>query len=303
MVQFETIADPSDPRLADYIGLTDPQIRRRYEHERFFIAEGIEVVKRLIDSNVDCRSIVVASNRLEAMEDVLPRARCPVYVAERRVVSQVVGFDLHRGVIASGRRPDPVTLADVLKCPSRSDRRHRIAVLHGVSDHENLGAVIRSARAFHIDALVLDPTCADPYYRRTVRVSMGEIFFLPIVFRSVHDVIAEVRSHGGTTVAFTPRLEAIPVDDLQISDGPLAMIFGSEGFGLPDEVLRAAEVRARIPIAPEVDSLNVGHAAAVAFSATAAIRAADQPSSSSSSNSTASSMSSRSKDEPQAGHQ
>ncbi len=267
-VHFENVVDSSDARLADYIGLTDPVIHRRQESERFFIAEGVEVVKRLIGSDVQCRSIVIAPNRLEAMRDSLETVDCPVYVADRNVISNIVGFDLHRGVIASGQRPDPVSLDEVLSRPPRFKDRHRIAVLHGVGDHENLGAIVRSARAFHVDALVLDPTCADPYYRRSVRVSMGEIFLLPVVNMEVHELIQEIRAHGGSSLAFTPRSDSIDVNDLGVTSGPLAMIFGSEGFGLPDDLLAAADIRSRIPIASDVDSLNVGHAAAVAFAFT-----------------------------------
>lgn len=268
-MQYAIIDDPADARVADYVDLTDPQIRRRQESNRFFIAEGIEVVKRMIGSDIRCRSIVVAPNRLEMMGDVLSRADCPVYVADRNVLSRIVGFDLHRGVIASGQRPDAVSLEKIFAQQPLLGEHHRVAVLHEVSDHENLGAIVRSARAFHIDALVLDPSCADPYYRRCVRVSMGEIFRLPVVQMPVQDLIHEVCHRGGSSVAFTPRPDAVRLDDLLPVSGPLALIFGSEGFGLPDDVLQLADVCSRIPIASDVDSLNVGHAAAVAFARTA----------------------------------
>ena len=267
-MQFEIVEDPSDRRLSDYVGLSDPEIRRRQESERFFIAEGVEVVRRLISSDLSIRSIVIAPNRLDAMRDVLEHARCPVYIADRSVISHIVGFDLHRGVIASGSRPFPVTFAEALSRPALFGGRHRVAVLHGVSDHENLGAIVRSARAFHIDVLVIDPTCADPFYRRTVRVSMGEIFSLPVVSLPTSVLIDEIRQRHGMSVAMTPRREAQPIEEIRADSGPLALIFGSEGFGLPEEVLAAADVRARIPIAADVDSLNVGHAAAVAFAST-----------------------------------
>ena len=273
-MHFETIEDPNDSRLVDYIGLTDPQIRRRQLDRQFFIAEGIETVKRLVRSQIECRSIVIAPNRLAAMHEILVDVRCPVYVAERRVVSEIVGFDLHRGVIASGDRPPARSLTDVLARPPRLGPRHRLAVLHGVNDHENLGAIVRSARAFHVDALVLDPTCADPYYRRSVRVSMGEIFFLPVIHSPVTVFLDRLRGLGGTSAAFTPRSvtsgrTAVSVENLRPQSGPLALIFGSEGFGLPDDVLSAADTCVRIPIASDVDSLNVGHAASVAFALTA----------------------------------
>lgn len=263
--RFETIDSAEDPRLADYVGLTDPDIRRRFADRPFFIAEGIEVVRRLVGSDVEVRSIVVAPNRLDAMSEVLSSVTCPVYVAERSVVSQIVGFDLHRGVIASAWRPPSVSFADVVARAPRRGHVHHLAIVHGIGDHENIGAIVRSARAFSYDALVLDPTCADPYYRRSVRVSMGEIFHLPVVTMPVNEAIHSIRAHGGTSVALTPHSGAMPLADVARPHGPLGVILGSEGFGLPEEVLQAADVRARIVIDPDVDSLNVGHAAAVAF--------------------------------------
>lgn len=267
-MHLQVVDDPEDPRLADYVGLTDPDIRLRYASEKFFIAEGFEVVRRLIASDLECRSVVVAANRLDSMRDVLDHAGCPVFVAERDVISRTVGFDLHRGVIASAFRPNPATLDEVLARPPLLDSGHRIAALHGVGDHENLGAIIRSARALHIDALALDPTSADPFYRRSVRVSMGEIFFVPILRSPVIELMDDIRQRRGSSIAFTPRPDAVALETLTIPEGPIVLVFGSEGFGLPDDVLRAAEIRSRIRISPDVDSLNVGHAAAIAFALT-----------------------------------
>ena len=179
------ITDPADPRLADYVGLSDPEIRRRSADNQFFISEGVEVVRRLVVSNMRLRSIVLSPNRVDIMTPALANVACPIYVAERKVISSVVGFDMHRGVVGSALRPELQTIDEVLSHPPLYGPRHRIAILEGLSDHENLGAIARSARAFHIDAIVIDPTCADPYYRRTVRVSMGEILFLPIVRMNV----------------------------------------------------------------------------------------------------------------------
>ncbi|MFM8649077.1 MAG: TrmH family RNA methyltransferase [Actinomycetota bacterium] len=260
------IEDPSDPRLADYIGLSDRDINRRRENERFFIAEGPEVVRRLVASGLDIRSIVVSSNRVADMREALVATSAPVYLAERSVVSAVAGFDLHRGVIAAANRPSPTSLSDVLGLPAVAGSGHRIAILEGLNDHENLGAIARSARAFAIDALVLDERCADPYYRRTVRVSMGEILFLPIVRMPVESAMEVIRSAGGSSLALTPTADATAIGDLTIDhDAPLAFVLGAEGSGLTRTTLVAADHRVRIDIAPDVDSLNVGHAAAVAF--------------------------------------
>lgn len=262
------ITDAGDQRLADFVGLTDPEMSRRSVERPFFIAEGIEVVRRLVASGLELRSIVVAPNRLERLLPTLSDVRCPIYVAERDVISATVGYALHRGVIGSAYRPVAPLLDDVLSRPPLDGVRHRLAVLQGVNDHENLGAIARSARAFGIDALVLDPTCADPYYRRCVRVSMGEILFLPVVTMSIDDLISTVHDHHGTVVALTPRREAETLLEVVPGVGPLALVLGAEGFGLPVSTLSAADHMARIPIAEDVDSLNVGHAAAVAFALT-----------------------------------
>lgn len=265
-VDHPLIEDPSDPRLADYIGLSDRDINRRREDERFFIAEGPEVVRRLVASGLDIRSIVVSPNRVADMREALAATNAPVYLAERSVVSAVAGFDLHRGVIAAANRPPTTSLSDVLRRPAVAGGGHRIAILEGLNDHENLGAIARSARAFAIDALVLDERCADPYYRRTVRVSMGEILFLPIVRMPVESAMEVIRSAGGSSLALTPAADATAIGDLTIDhDAPLAFVLGAEGSGLTRTTLVAADHRVRIDIAPDVDSLNVGHAAAVAF--------------------------------------
>jgi tRNA G18 (ribose-2'-O)-methylase SpoU len=263
------ITDPADPRLADYVGLSDPEIRRRSADNQFFISEGVEVVRRLVVSNMRLRSIVLSPNRVDIMTPALANVACPIYVAERKVISSVVGFDMHRGVVGSALRPELQTLDEVLSHPPLYGPRHRIAILEGLSDHENLGAIARSARAFHIDAIVIDPTCADPYYRRTVRVSMGEILFLPIVRMNVDEAMSVVHRKSGSVLAFTPNLNAISLHDfVDTKPGPLALIFGAEGNGLPDHTLSEADHQVRIPIAEDVDSLNVGHAAAVAFALT-----------------------------------
>ena len=263
------ITDPADPLLADYVGLSDPEIRRRSADNQFFISEGVEVVRRLVVSNMRLRSIVLSPNRVDIMTPALANVACPIYVAERKVISSVVGFDMHRGVVGSALRPELQTLDEVLSHPPLYGPRHRIAILEGLSDHENLGAIARSARAFHIDAIVIDPTCADPYYRRTVRVSMGEILFLPIVRMNVDEAMSVVRRKSGSVLAFTPNLNAISLHDfVDTKPGPLALIFGAEGNGLPDHTLSEADHQVRIPIAEDVDSLNVGHAAAVAFALT-----------------------------------
>ncbi len=168
------IEDAADPRLADYVDLTDVAARQRREGDEFFIAEGPVAIERLLQSDHHLRSVLVSLPKYERLAPLLDGLPQPVYVAATDVLKATVGFDIHRGAVASAdRRPLP-SLDSLLRTA------RRIAVLEGLNDPENLGAIARSARAFGIDALVLDPTCIDPYYRRTVRVSMGEILFLPV---------------------------------------------------------------------------------------------------------------------------
>ncbi|MFM8563862.1 MAG: TrmH family RNA methyltransferase [Acidimicrobiia bacterium] len=263
------VFDPLDEQLADYRHLRDADIRRAMEGDAFLIAEGVAVVRRLAVSGLPIRSVLLTPRRLETMLPSLSHLDCPVYVAPPGVVAGTAGFNLHRGVIAAAERPRSLSLDDVFAREPLNGRRVRLAALEGVNDHENLGAIARTARAFGIDALVLDPACADPYYRRAVRVSMGELLFLPVVRAEIRDVIDACAERGGQSWALTPRPEAENIMDIDDeSFGPLALIFGAEGPGLSTASLQAATRQVRIPIVPDVDSLNVGHATAVAFAVT-----------------------------------
>lgn len=263
--EFPIVDDPADERLADFVGLSDRDIARRQENERFLVAEGPEVVRRLVASGLRIRTIVLSPNRVADMSTSLAATDAPVFLAERAVMSQVVGFDLHRGVVASAERPQQGGLEHLDGIQPRDGSALRLAVLEGLNDHENLGAIARSARAFGIDALVLDRTCADPYYRRTVRVSMGEILFLPVVRAEPADIIEWIAERRGESIALTPRSDAVDLDSIEPTAGPTAVLLGAEGDGLTERTMSLATVRARIDIESDVDSLNVGHAASVAF--------------------------------------
>ena len=184
-----------------------------------------------------------------------------MYIASPDVLAATVGFNLHRGAVAAADRRPLRAVAEVLvgaRC---------VAVLEGLNDAENLGAIARSARALGVDGLVLDPTCIDPYYRRIVRVSMGEVLLLPIA-RATRwpGELATIRAAGFSLVALTPDPAAESLWELDVG-GPVALLLGAEGPGLSGAALYEADRRVRIPIDPAVDSLNVGHAAAVAFAA------------------------------------
>ena len=257
------IEDAADPRLADYIDLTDVAARQRREGDEFFIAEGPVAIERLLQSDHRLRSVLVSVPKYERLAPLLDGLPQPVYVAATDVLKAAVGFDIHRGAVASAdRRPLPA-LETLLRTTQR------IAVLEGLNDPENLGAIARSARAFGIDALVLDPTCIDPYYRRTVRVSMGEILFLPVARATDWKAgLATIRGAGFDMWALTPRRDATDLWTMPIPDR-LALLLGAEGPGLSAAARQAASTEVRIPIVPDVDSLNVAAAAAVAFAAIA----------------------------------
>lgn len=265
MTDVEPVVDPDDPRLDDYRRLNDQRFRRRFEGDATFITEGFVAIDRLMESRHQVRSVLLSPSRLERFGhlDVLADAGVPVYVADHAVIASVVGFDLHRGVVASAmRRPLP-------SVESVTTTARRVAVLEGLNDFENLGAIARAARAFGVDAMVIDATCTDPYSRRTVRVSMGEVLLLPIARASVaqwRELPATLRAAGTTSWAMTPEPTA---DDVWALDAPdrLAVWFGAEGPGLTHATMAALDRRVRIPLRADVDSLNVGQAAAVTFAA------------------------------------
>ena len=244
-----------DPRLADFRDLTDADVRP--DRRGIVVAEGWSTVERLLDSPFHPRAVFGVPARIEALAPVLARhPDLPVYVADKWLLSEVVGFRVTRGVLASADRGLPLDAAELLA------GARRVAVLAGLNDFENLGAVFRNAAAFGLDAVLLDDTCADPLYRRSVRVSMGHALRVP--FAVAPDPIATARAAGLTTIALTPRPTAVAVQEL-VPPERWAVVLGAEGPGLPDASIAAADLAVRIPMAEGVDSLNVATAGAVAF--------------------------------------
>jgi tRNA G18 (ribose-2'-O)-methylase SpoU len=250
------VEGPGDPRVADFVGLRE---RSAEDAGGWVVAEGPQVVRQLLASDYRLRSILVTDRGLRALATELDALDGPVLVADQAVLDAVCGFHFHRGALASADRrslPDFASLAAAAEL---------LLLLEGVNDHENLGALFRNAAAFGVGSVGLDATCADPLYRRSVRVSMGHVLRLP--FARVADwpsALPVLRELGFETVALTPAADAEDVGTV----GPgrkRALLVGSEGWGLSAATLATADRRVRIPIAAGVDSLNVATAAAVAL--------------------------------------
>jgi tRNA G18 (ribose-2'-O)-methylase SpoU len=254
------VEDPGDPRLADYVGLTDAALRRRVElGHGVFIAEGELVIRQLLTSPYPVRSVLLTPARHQRLAAALADLDAPVFVAPAAVLRAVAGFNLHRGAVAAAARPAP---RDPLSLLAQS---RTVAILEGLNDHENLGALFRSASALGVDAVLLAPGSADPLYRRSVRVSMGAVLRLPFATLSPWPgALADVVGAGFELVALTPRPGAEPVAAFRPA-GAVALLVGSEGRGLSEAALAAAPRHVRIPMRSGVDSLNVAAAAAIAF--------------------------------------
>ncbi len=237
------------------------ELRSKWEPPHgLFIAEGELVLRRALRAGYAPRSFLVDAKRVDQLAD-LPTGAAPVYAATQDVLEKATGFRVHRGVLASfHRRPLPPA-TELLAGATR------VAVLEDVNNHTNLGAVFRGAAALGVDAVLLSPSCADPLYRRSVRVSMGEVFAVPYArLEPWPDALAAVRAAGFTVLALTPAADALPIQRL----GPAqraraALLFGTEGAGLSRAALAASDMRVVIPMRRGVDSLNVAAAAAVAF--------------------------------------
>ncbi len=255
------ITDPLDPRLADYRALTDVALRTKFEAPHgLFIAEGELVLRRALRAGYRARSVLVDAKRVDQIEDA-DVGDAPVYAAGQDLLERVTGFHVHRGVLASFlRRPLP-TAAEVL------GTAQRVAILEDVNNHTNVGAVFRGAAALGMDAVLLSPSCADPLYRRSVRVSMGEVFAVPYAkLEPWPSALSSVREAGFSVLALTPAVDAIPIQ--QLSDEQRrrpALMLGAEGSGISPPAMRHAQARVVIPMRRGVDSLNVAAAAAVAF--------------------------------------
>jgi tRNA G18 (ribose-2'-O)-methylase SpoU len=259
-VPVHEITDPDDPRIADYRALTDVELRTRWEPPHgLFIAEGELVLRRALRAGYPPRSFLVDAKRVDQFADLAAR-EAPLYAARPGVLQAATGFHVHRGVLASFHRL-PLPAPDEVLSGAR-----RAAILEDVNNHTNLGAIFRSAAALGVDAVLLSPSCADPLYRRSVRVSMGEVFAVPYArLEPWPDGLARVRTAGFAVLALTPSPDAQPIHRLTALQRRAALLLGAEGAGLSASAIRASDARVAIPMRRGVDSLNVAVAAAVAF--------------------------------------
>jgi tRNA G18 (ribose-2'-O)-methylase SpoU len=259
------ITDPADPRLADYRDLRDVELRKSLEAEQgLFLAEGAKVVRRAAAAGFVARSFLMAPRWLDGLADVLDGSDAPCYVVSEALAEEVTGFHVHRGALASlHRRPLP-EVADVLS-GARS-----VLVLEDIVDHTNVGAIFRSGAALGVDAVLLSPRCADPFYRRAIKVGMGAVFSTPWTrLPDWYDALPGLSARGFTTVALTLAADAVPIEDAVAGLDRVALVLGSEGHGLSDRWESSADRRAVIPMRPGIDSLNVAAATAVACYVTA----------------------------------
>lgn len=274
LIQIDNI---HDPRVSEYAGLKDAQLRALASDPKsppgVFLAEGELVVRELISSSLETLSVLLTPRLLETMRDALVRlpAGTPVYVAPQGVMDAVVGFHIHRGVLAAGRRPPPPDLGGLLRSAGA------LVVLEDLANHDNVGGIFRAVAALAGvpgpggtggGGVLLSPRCCDPLYRKAIRVSIGTALRVPFArLEPWPGALEAVRAAGFTLIALTPAPDAVPVSDLDpITMGRPALMLGAEGPGLSGQAMAAADVRVRIPISRAVDSLNVVVAAGVALS-------------------------------------
>jgi tRNA G18 (ribose-2'-O)-methylase SpoU len=255
--------DPADPRLDDFRDLNS--IDRRPDlpsGKGLVIAEGVLVVQRMLASRFTARAFLGTERRLGELTADLHRTDAPFFVASAEVMADVIGFHLNRGVLAAAPRAPELSVTDVI-----SDAR-TVAVLEGVNDHENLGSIFRNAAGLDVDAVVFGSGCADPLYRRAVRVSMGHALLVPYAWATDWPGDLDLlRDKGFRMVAMTPNPSASALAEVmpELADERVAILVGAEGPGLTERAMRACDVRVRIPMSRGTDSLNVATAAALTF--------------------------------------
>jgi tRNA G18 (ribose-2'-O)-methylase SpoU len=263
------ITDFHAPELDPYARLTQNQLRNRLEPEKgIFIAESPKVIDRALDAGYKPVSLLMERKQITGpAAGILSRCGdAPVYTADREMLAELTGFELTRGVLCAFRRPAPRPVEELCK------NARRVAVLEGIVDSTNVGAIFRSAAALNMDAVLINPSCCDPLCRRAVRVSMGTVFQVP--WGQLGETPADwpekgmdiLRSLGFKTAAMALSDRSVSIDDEQLAKEPkLAIVLGTEGDGLAAGTIASCDYTVRIPMSHGVDSLNVAAASAVAF--------------------------------------
>lgn len=260
-MQIIEINSLSHPGVEVFATLTEAQLRNRLEPQKgIFIAESPKVIHVALNAGYEPLALLCERKHIEGDAASLIE-RCgdiPVYTGERELLASLTGYTLTRGVLCAMRRPAPKSVEEVCQDAKR------IAVIDGVVDTTNIGAIFRSAAALGIDAVLLTPSSCDPLNRRAVRVSMGAVFLLPWTW--LEAPISSLRTLGFRTVAMALSDNSVPIDHPSLKDEPqLAIVLGTEGDGLSTQVIQETDYVVRIPMWHEVDSLNVAAASAVAF--------------------------------------
>lgn len=271
-----------DPRLDAFTKLTERELRCALEPEKgIFIAESAKVIERAVDAGLEPVSFLLGERWVpqltplfDKLEQERPELDVPVFVGSMELMEQLTGFTVTRGALAAFRRP-PLASADVFLqrlCERAEDRPVRVCVLEGIVDHTNVGAIFRSAAALNVDGVLVSPTCCDPLYRRSVRVSMGTVFQVPWtrIGTDAHawprDGLKTLHDAGFTCAAMALTDDSVSLDDPSLSQiRRLAIFMGTEGAGLKAHTIQGCDKTIRIPMAHGVDSLNVAAASAVAF--------------------------------------
>ena len=260
------VEDIADERLDDYRSVPDPELLKE---RGVFVAEGRLVVRALLaGGRFAVRSLLVTSAALEAMRDLINPAATPlpVYLGTKELMSRVIGFNVHRGCLGIGERPAPVTLDGVIPA---GNSRSLVLALESIANADNVGGIFRNSVAFGADAVLLAPGCADPLYRKTIRVSIGGSLTVP--FARLPDWpsdLSRLQNRGYAIIALTPNRGAIDIGEFACSPDlspRIVLLVGSEGGGLTKQALASADVRVRIPMVSGVDSLNVATAVGIAL--------------------------------------
>jgi tRNA G18 (ribose-2'-O)-methylase SpoU len=248
---------PEDLRI--FTDLRDVQLRTQLETDLgIYIAEGEKVIRRAAAAGHTPHSFLLAPRWLESLGDVLERSDAPCHVMDEREIESITGFHVHRGALAAFARPAPTPVGDLLAVA------RRVVVVEDLVDHMNIGSIFRNAAALGFDGVILSPRCADPFYRRSIKVAMGAVFSLPHArLDDWYAAPALLRGAGFTTYAMTLADDAVPLDSIVPSER-CAIIVGSEGPGLTAHWQREADVRVTIPMAAGIDSLNVAASVAIA---------------------------------------